>query len=460
MSVWQMSLSASALIAIAVIVRALAMDRLPKKTFLALWGLALCRLLVPYTLPSRFSAYSLLERVGAVFPVNPTPGISAVWQAAGAGAGASNPGLPAETAAAAAHGMLAAYVPVAVWLVGTAVCAVFFTVAYWKCRAEFGTSLPIENTYMRQWQDSRPMKRNVAVRVSDRIASPLTYGIKKPVILFPKEMDFTDETKLSYILAHEYVHIRRFDAVTKLLLAAAVCVHWFNPLAWAMYILANRDIELSCDETVVSSLGSDLKSAYAMMLIGMEEAKSSPVSLGAGFSKYAIEERINSIMKIRKASLAGIIIACTLVVCTAAVFATTRIWADTAGENIIQLLGGGRIESGMDSADNHYASVDTSFVSDPVEVRNGQVYFVLDGSGTNITSYCTEETYYLYEQTADNGYRHAVLVGGAPDNLGWAEFVWDESGGFAGGNAKRNTDDVPAWLMRGQETLGAKVASE
>ena len=58
----------------------------------------------------------------------------------------------------------------------------------------------------------------------------------RPVILLPKKTDWTDEEALRYVLEHEFVHIRRFDSVGKLLLIAAACVHWFNPLVWAMYV--------------------------------------------------------------------------------------------------------------------------------------------------------------------------------------------------------------------------------
>lgn len=67
-----------------------------------------------------------------------------------------------------------------------------------------------------------------------------------------------------------------------------------------MYILANRDIELSCDETVVHSFGEAIKSVYASALIEMEEKKSHFSPLVNNFSKNSIEERIVSIMKLKK----------------------------------------------------------------------------------------------------------------------------------------------------------------
>ena len=89
----------------------------------------------------------------------------------------------------------------------------------------------------------------------------------------PKKTDWTDETALRYVLEHEFVHIQRFDVLSKLLLIAAVCVHRFNPLVWVMYVLANRDLELSCDETVLRRFGGDVRAAYARVLIRMEAAR-------------------------------------------------------------------------------------------------------------------------------------------------------------------------------------------
>lgn len=46
MSLLEMSLSGAVLVAVVVLVRAVLVDKLPKKTFLCLWAVALCRLLL------------------------------------------------------------------------------------------------------------------------------------------------------------------------------------------------------------------------------------------------------------------------------------------------------------------------------------------------------------------------------------------------------------------------------
>lgn len=88
MKLLQMSLAGGVMILVITVIRALAIERLPKKTFLALWAAALARLLAPVSLPSALSIYSLLAR-------------PPVWTI--------------------------------VWAVGVAVCAVVFAVAYGRC---------------------------------------------------------------------------------------------------------------------------------------------------------------------------------------------------------------------------------------------------------------------------------------------------------------------------------------
>ncbi len=317
MKLLQMSLAGGVMILVITVIRALAIERLPKKTFLALWAAALARLLAPVSLPSALSIYSLLARRAPA---------AAEWTAVPA-----LPALPAETgAAAAAAAQQTASAPAAqppvwtiVWAVGAAVCAVVFAVAYGRCCREFRASFPVENDVIRRWLQSHPLRRTIAIRQSGRISSPLTFGVLRPVILVPKKTDWTDETALRYVLEHEFVHIQRFDVLSKLLLIAAVCVHWFNPLVWVMYVLANRDLELSCDETVLRRFVGDVRAAYARVLIRMEAARGGFAPLCNHFGKNAIEERITAIMKTKRITIVSLGLAALLVAGTVTVFATS-----------------------------------------------------------------------------------------------------------------------------------------
>ena len=327
MNLLQMSFYGTVMILVVVIIRALAINKLPKRVFLLLWGIVLVRLLVPYSLPSALSIYSLPRRF-ATMAEEPTIDLSsAQWSPhAPATGNAAVSAIPAAVTAAAPVDLRTV-----IWLIGALACALFFTMAYLKCYREFKTSLPVDNDYTRRWLCDHPIRRTIEIRQSDRISAPLTYGLFHPVILMPKTADWGDADSLKYVLAHEYVHICRFDSLIKLVLTAALCVHWFNPAVWMMYVLINRDIELSCDEAVIRRFGERTKSAYAMTLIRMEEARSGLIPLCNSFSKNAIEERIIAIMKIRKTSLLTWLTTAALVVAIFFTFATSAKAAEAKG---------------------------------------------------------------------------------------------------------------------------------
>ncbi|OPA77577.1 hypothetical protein BVG16_14110 [Paenibacillus selenitireducens] len=334
MSLFDMSLSAAVLIIAIVIIRALALHKLPKKTFLVLWGVVICRLLIPFSIPSGISVYTVIDLLK-----------QAVMKSEDLAAPVKSMGIPYIGITPNPEQFIGVDRPVipvslftSIWLVGMCVCALFFIVTYIKYTREFNTSLPVEKDFVVHWLGEHPMRRPVQIRQSDKITAPLTYGVFRPVVLLPKTTDWTDETSLRYVLAHEFVHIRRFDTLTKLLLVSVLSIHWFNPIVWVMYVLANRDLELSCDETVVRTYGETIKSAYAMTLIGMEEKKSRLTPFCINFSKNVIEERIVSIMKMKKTSSIGMILALALTLGIPAVFATNAVGATDNDQASISLI--------------------------------------------------------------------------------------------------------------------------
>ena len=328
MSLLQMSFSGAVFITAVVMIRAAAINKLPKKTFLVFWELVMVRLLIPFSIPSVFSVYTLVTHglSSAALPEITTdynmPAVEGVFAATG---GMEQP--PADILSSVSLWFI-------VWCAGMIPAALFFVISYLRCLMEFRTALPVRSHYVEKWLEQQTLKRPVLVRQSDRISTPLTYGIFRPVILMPKKTDWKNEKQLQYILTHEYVHIYRYDTVTKLLAACALCVHWFNPFVWVMYRLFNRDIELACDESVIRQFGEKSKSAYSLMLINMEAAKSGLLPFCNNFSKNAVEERITAIMKMKKTSLFAICIAAMLIVGVTTTFATSAAGSDRESNTV------------------------------------------------------------------------------------------------------------------------------
>jgi beta-lactamase regulating signal transducer with metallopeptidase domain len=318
-----MSVGGGAMIAAILMLRALFRGRLPRRGYVLMWAMALIRLVLPFTIPSRLSAYSAAIRVEALPQVRaalPMPVRTLMRQALPGAVALPSPapvqGSPAESVLPAVDWLLVVY------LAGALLLSALFAVAYLRQFRVLRQASSVEDGYAAIWLRDQRLRRRVRLRTADALSSPLTYGLLRPVIVLPRALLGTDEARLQCVLTHELVHVRRLDAPLKLLAAAALCLHWFNPLAWVFYLLLNRDVELACDEAVVEALGGDHRAGYASLLIELQsEDRYAPLT--SGFSHRAARERIISIMKYKKASALALALAAVLAIGVSAAFATS-----------------------------------------------------------------------------------------------------------------------------------------
>lgn len=313
MTFLRMSTSSITIIFFIILIRLIAMHKLPKRTFLVLWSIVLCRLLIPILIPSKWSLYTFLYQ----------------YKKAEISGGYSNQLISQFTDFSILNlfkpllqNPTANWILILIWLAGFLISTSIFIIPYTRRVSEYRSALPVKNDIVDQWLSEQKTKVRFEIRQSDMIASPISYGILKPVILLPKTVDWSDTVALNYILTHEYIHIKTSDIILKWLATAALCIHWFNPAVWLMYSLVNRDIELACDESVVRDAGETIRSLYALTLIELEEKKFRLAPLSTGFSMSATEERIVSIMKTTKLKKISIIFAVLLIMLTSAVFMT------------------------------------------------------------------------------------------------------------------------------------------
>lgn len=330
MSLLQVSISASVFILAVIFLRCLLIHKLPKITFMFLWGVALIQLLVPISVQSPFSIFTALEHLsrGSATPQSTsTPASSTFIHGTTVGTTAIMPSIPEQVTAPMeplkTASQLSPYVWV--WFVGFTLCALLFILPHFRYRKIYKMAVPLNNDLIRKWQQANLLWREVQVKQLDYISTPLTYGVFRPVVLLPKNLDYDDEQQLTLILTHEFTHIKRFDTLKKWILAIGVCVHWFNPLVWVMYILANRDIELFCDETVLRKCGETTRSAYARALVRLEEKKIGLSPMMTSFSKNSTEERIISIMKAKRITIATRLLAMGLAASVVVIFATSAL---------------------------------------------------------------------------------------------------------------------------------------
>ena len=311
LSLWQMGLSASAVILLAALLRRLTGSRLPRRMYVALWDVAMLSSLIPFrvTWSALIRSAEIIRETASSAAMQPMP-LNVLPVEAAPAAVLPGAALPAARSLQAGLTQTAETVREAVqtapdwlwrlasvlWGIGALILAAMLLYRWLSCRHAFAEALPCDDPRAIAFLRDHPLRRRVQIRVSDRIRSPLSYGLLRPVILLPASLADTDDQTLGYVLTHEHMHIRAWDMLRKSALLLTLCLHWPNPLFWLMVRLCNRDMELMCDERVVRSLGG--RKAYCLTLLDMEVQRSN-LTMGTCFSVTGIEERIN-VMKNRK----------------------------------------------------------------------------------------------------------------------------------------------------------------
>jgi len=218
-----------------------------------------------------------------------------------------NSALPAAAPTASVN-PLQVWIPLAayVWIAGAVLMSVYGIVSYLRLKQKMKAAGCIEaNIYE-----------------LNSIQSPFVLGVFKPKIYIPTGLSEQDR---EYIITHEQTHIKRLDHLVKFAAYFILCLHWFNPLAWAAFVLMGIDMEMSCDERVLKELGISTKKGYSLSLLSMAGNRRLINGSPLAFSEGGLKTRIKNVLNFKKPSRIIALTAVILAVILSVGFALNRV---------------------------------------------------------------------------------------------------------------------------------------
>lgn len=164
------------------------------------------------------------------------------------------------------------------------------------------------------------LKRELHIRASIPIVtyagavSPMMIGFFSPVLVLPDIMYSSED--LFFILKHELIHWKRKDVFCRLLFVAANAVHWFNPLVWIMQKEAAVDMELSCDEQVTRGVDYAVRKAYTETLLSTlhKQSTKGTILLTQFYGgKEIMKKRFKNILVWKRKKNGAVILLCAVI---------------------------------------------------------------------------------------------------------------------------------------------------
>ena len=287
LQILKMSMLASYVVLAILLIRLL-LKKAPKKYSYALWSVVAFRLACPFTINSGFSLFNLpfLNKGDNVIALSGTPVVPSAGTNAVAGTGTA--GIPIVSGEAATQEMTAVQstvnpldIVVMIWIIGATVLLTYGIITYIRMKRKMEMSMPLTDNIRQAY-----------------VRTPFILGLLKPTIYIPFDLD-PEVEKIA--VSHERCHIRRGDHFIKLLSFALLSIHWFNPLCWLAYFAMEKDMEMSCDEYVLSHYDNAHKS-YSLALLSFSTGKRFSLASPLAFGENNVKERVVNAMKFKNVS--------------------------------------------------------------------------------------------------------------------------------------------------------------
>lgn len=276
----QIGLTVSLAALVPLILRRLMKKRYPARMVCVVWAILALRLLIPVQLTLPQAPVQVMPRTSYVvqsdqtafrqagLPVTQTP---TRWVT----------GTQAQTLSAADTGTVKTVditdILLTLWLAGVIACVLWQGIGYYRLiRSLKGKSRSVEradlHTILQEQCADLVIDREIPLRVSSAADCPMLAGFIHPTLYLPDER--ISRTDAAFIFRHELTHYKHGDLWLKLLLLAARCLHWFNPLVHLIARFAQEDIEAACDDAVVRGHDGAYRRAYGETILRSAIAQS------------------------------------------------------------------------------------------------------------------------------------------------------------------------------------------
>lgn len=185
-----------------------------------------------------------------------------------------------------------------VWLAVGALMLLWRVLAAWAGLAWLWRRSTKADVEVQKLGEALGAPKGMRYRVAEKIASPMLTGWRRPVVWLPVEARAWDEARLAAVLRHELAHARHADVLWHWLGTLAVCLWWWQPLAWMAHRGLRMESEQAADDAAVLQSGDT--QAYARTLVEIAAGVPSKLKHAAGVTMFGggqVKQRVEALLR-------------------------------------------------------------------------------------------------------------------------------------------------------------------
>jgi TonB family protein len=164
--------------------------------------------------------------------------------------------------------------PLVIWAAGVVLAVVPVLIGYINVRRISRRAVALNDTewndLLRELSTAFGLRRLPEMLMAAGPVMPMTFGLRRPRILLPRDCIAWTPARRRIVLLHELAHIQRRDVLAQLFANMMTAFWWFQPLCWTSRWGLRRESEHACDALVLAS--GVRPSDYAAELLEVAQA--------------------------------------------------------------------------------------------------------------------------------------------------------------------------------------------
>lgn len=140
------------------------------------------------------------------------------------------------------------------------------------------------------------VSRNIELKQSASVASPMTLGLLRPRVLLPAQTEGWSPERREAVLTHELGHVRRRDTLVQLGAQLACALYWWSPLAWLAASRLRVEREHACDDLVLRAGFRPSSYAADLLEVARRVSRAAPAQAVCMADPSGVEARLRRVL--------------------------------------------------------------------------------------------------------------------------------------------------------------------